>query len=156
MIELHIPGRGIHHIDHLALDFNGTLAVDGILIQSAADQLQELAACLEIHVITSDTHGSARTQLAGLPIRLTILNGDHHTDEKSKFIKELGADSVIAIGNGSNDAAMLQAAVIGIVVIQHEGAAAEAIQKADLVFTQITHALEAIQKPERLIASLRK
>lgn len=156
MLKITIPGCGNFHINNLVLDFNGTLALDGILLDGIAESLHALAQILDVYVITSDTHGTVRDQMAGLPLSITILASDDHTAEKARFVHKLGAESVIAIGNGSNDAAMLSAAVIGVAVIQREGASIETLNQADIIFTDIVHAFEAIHNPQRLIASLRK
>ena len=36
MIEIDIPGYKTLHLEHLVLDYNGTLAVDGVLIDGVA------------------------------------------------------------------------------------------------------------------------
>jgi soluble P-type ATPase len=59
------------------------------------------------------------------------------------------------VGNGRNDRLMLKAAALGIAVLQKEGAAASALAAADLVLPNITDALDALEHPLRLIASLR-
>lgn len=156
MMPLHIPGRGDYQLRNLVLDFNGTLALDGFLLDGIAENLRSLAKIMDVYIVTSDTHGTVPDQLAGLPLTITILTTDDHTAEKASFVEQLGADSVIAIGNGSNDAAMLSAAAIGMAVIQREGASTETINKADIVFTDIRHAFEAIYKSRRLVASLRE
>jgi soluble P-type ATPase len=50
---------------------------------------------------------------------------------------------------------MLQAAVLGIVVLQEEGAAITAWQAADIVVPNILAALDLLLEPERLIATIR-
>ena len=57
MIELNIPGRGVIQIDHLVSDVNGTLAVDGQLMEGVASALLRLSDRLQIHLLTADTHG---------------------------------------------------------------------------------------------------
>ena len=42
MIEINIPGRDILRIEHLVLDYNGTIAVDGALIEGIQERLQRL------------------------------------------------------------------------------------------------------------------
>jgi len=57
MIELTIPGREPLQIQHLVTDVNGTLAVDGILIDGLAKRITSLRDRLEIHLLTADTYG---------------------------------------------------------------------------------------------------
>ncbi len=57
MIELNIPGRGLVSLEYLVSDVNGTLAVDGQLIDGIPRILHALRDRLEIHLLTADTHG---------------------------------------------------------------------------------------------------
>ena len=55
------PGQNPIEEGHLVLDFNGTLAVDGVLVSGVAERLRELALTpngLAIHVVTADTSAS--------------------------------------------------------------------------------------------------
>lgn len=63
MIEINIPGFKILSLSHLVLDYNGTMAVDGVLIAGVEQALNELAQHLSIHVVTADTFGLARENL---------------------------------------------------------------------------------------------
>jgi P-type E1-E2 ATPase len=155
MLQLTIPNFGDLDLHHLVLDYNGTLALDGKLLPGAREVLIALAAELEIHVITADTFGLATAQLAGLPITLTILPADSQTDAKLAYIENLGAKTTVAIGNGRNDRKMLEAAAIGIAVIQKEGAAIAALTSADIAATSVWDAFELLRHPKRLIATLR-
>ncbi len=155
MIQIPIPNFGDLELHHLVLDYNGTLALDGKLLPGAREVLIALAADLTIHILTADTFGLAATQLAGLPIELTILSPDSQTDAKLAFIENLGAKNVVAIGNGRNDRKMLKAAALGIVVIQKEGAAIEALTSAHIAATSVWDASELLRHPKRLVATLR-
>ena len=57
MIELTIPGRGPLRLEHLVTDVNGTLALDGSLIEGLAKRISSLRDRLEIHVLTANTNG---------------------------------------------------------------------------------------------------
>ena len=72
MIEIAIPGGDPLLLAHALLDFNGTLAQDGMLIEGVAERLRSLATRLQIHVVTADTAGTAASALAGLPLSLAI------------------------------------------------------------------------------------
>ena len=60
------------------------------------------------------------------------------------------------MGQGANDAGMLSAAAIGIATLSPEGLAVETLQAADLVVGDILAAFELLEKPMRLVATLRK
>lgn len=155
MISIDIPGFGKLELAHLVLDYNGTLALDGGLLPGVAEALSCLAASIRIHVVTADTFGVARRELAGLPIELTITPADGQADAKLQFVSALGANTVVAIGNGRNDHKMLGAAALGIALVQGEGGATEALASADLASTSVLDALELLRNPKRLVATLR-
>ncbi len=155
MLKLDIPGFGALRIDHLVLDFNGTLAVDGGLIPGVARRIRLLSRTLALHVLTADTFGTARATLANLPCTVSILPAERQDRAKAAYVKRLGAARTACVGNGRNDCLMLKAAALGVAVLQQEGASREAVAAADLVMPGIVDALDALHHPLRLIASLR-
>lgn len=155
MLALAIPGFGDLRLQHLVLDYNGTLAIDGKLIPGVRERLVALAAQIEIHVVTADTYGSAAGQLAGAPVRITIIPFESQAEAKLAYVKELGTDRVCAVGNGRNDRRMLAAVAVGVAVVQQEAAAGEACTAAAVVATSILDALDLLRQPKRLIATLR-
>ena len=155
MIEINIPGFRHLQLAHLVLDYNGTLAIDGHLIPQVGKKLTKLSHDLHIHVLTADTFGLAKTGLAGLPLDLTIAPPEDQAETKQAFVSSLGAEQVVAIGNGRNDGPMLQAAALGIALVQLEGGAVETLVSADIVSTSILDALDLFSHPQRLVATLR-
>ncbi|MBI4914770.1 MAG: ATPase P [Acidobacteria bacterium] len=151
-LSVTIPGRAALELDHLLLDFTGTLSLDGALLPGVAERLESLARTLRVTVLTADTFGTARQALAGLPleVRLVATGAD-----KLAFLEALGASRVVAAGNGRNDAAMLERAALGIAVVGPEGAAAGLVGVADVVVTDIRAALDLVLHPLRLTATLR-
>jgi len=114
-----------------------------------------LSGALSIHVITADTFGLARRELEGLPLRLVITPAEKQAEAKLALVKELDEASVVALGNGRNDRLMLQAAALGIALLQREGTAAETLASADLVSPSVLDALDLLRQPLRLRATLR-
>jgi soluble P-type ATPase len=155
MQSLQIPGFGTLTLEHLVLDYNGTLAVDGLLLPGVKNSLNTLAAELSIHVITADTFGKAADGLEGVNCRLTVLEAGRQDQAKVNFVNRLGAQRTASIGNGRNDALMLAASALGIVVILGEGASTVSLNAADIVCTDIVSALELLMHPLRLTATLR-
>ena len=43
MLEIDIPGRGTFEIRHVVCDYNGTIAVDGRLMEGIAGRIREIA-----------------------------------------------------------------------------------------------------------------
>ncbi len=73
---------------------------------------------------------------------------------KLDLLRQVGAARTVAIGNGVDDAAMMEEAGLGICVIGKEGASAETMGKADVVVTNILDALDFLLKPLRHRAAL--
>lgn len=155
MITIKVPEYGNLRLKHLVADFNGTIAHDGVLIKSVGKIFTELAKKIEIHVITADTFGSAASQLENLPCKVCLLPKKSQTQGKLDYIKKLGADSTVAVGNGRNDILMLEGAAVGIAVIQREGSASKAIAASDIACTDIESALGLLLNPLRMKATLR-
>ncbi len=156
MIHVHIPGVRDMMIEHIVLDYNGTLAVDGVLIEDAASLLRKLSSLVTVHVVTADTFGRARDELDGLPCRLVILPEGSQAAAKARYVDELGSDHTAAIGNGNNDRLMLERAAIGIFVIGGEGGALSACRTADIVCADPMDAFDLVLEPGRISATLRE
>lgn len=155
MLELRIPGREPLVIEHLVLDYNGTLAVDGRLLPGVADRLLALSERLNIHVITADTFGMAGVETAALPVALQIIGSGDQARAKLELVESLGLGSVAAMGNGANDRLMLERSALGICVLGIEGAASQALIAADVVVRQAIDGLDLFLHPARLAATLR-
>jgi P-type E1-E2 ATPase len=156
MIELNIPGRGLVSLEYLVCDVNGTLAVDGQLIDGLARVLNALRDRLEIHLLTADTHGRQELIDRQLNLQAIRIHPGNESQQKAEYVKRLGAEHVVALGQGANDAGMLNAAAIGICVLSREGVAVEALHAADVLAFDIFTALDLLEKPIRLVATLRK
>ena len=155
MIEIKIPGNKILQLEHLVLDYNGTIAFDGALIDGVKESLTELSQMLTVHVITADTFGSVKKALEDIDCKLAVIPLDHQDVAKLEYVKNLGCEQTVSIGNGVNDCLMLKASALGVAVIQGEGAAFETIASADVICTDILSALSLLTNPLRLIATLR-
>jgi len=155
MIEIDIPGTKILQLEHLVLDYNGTIAFDGALIDGVKECLAELSQMLTIHVITADTFGSVKKALEDIDCKLAVIPLDHQDVAKLEYVKNLGCEQIVSMGNGVNDRLMLKASALGVAVIQGEGAVFETIASADIVCTDILSALSLLTNPLRLIATLR-
>ena len=156
MIDLNIPGRGNYKIKYIVCDVNGTLAVDGVLLPDVQVQIQRLMDRVEIFMLTANTHGKQEAINKQLGFNATIIKKGAETDQKKAFVNELGAENVLAIGQGANDAEMLKAAKVGVAVISKEGLAKATLLNADILVPDIQSALGLIENPLRLVATLRK
>jgi soluble P-type ATPase len=155
MIQIDIPGFTKLQLNHLVLDYNGTLACDGRLIPGVREYLKSLAEKIAIHVLTADTFGGVGGELEGMNCRVFIIGAGDQDRSKLQYVEDLGPEGVVCIGNGRNDRLMLKEAALGIAVVQTEGAAAETLLAADVVCYDIISALELLLNPLRLAATLR-
>ena len=156
MIELDIPGRGVLRLQHLVTDVNGTLAVDGRLIDGVAASLLGLRDRLQIHLLTADTHGRQEALDRQLGLQAVRIQAGGESLAKSAYVRDLGADQVVALGQGANDVAMLHDAALGICILGPEGTAVEALMAADVVAPSVRDALDLLYQPLRLVATLRR
>jgi soluble P-type ATPase len=155
MHETDIPGFGAVRLMHLVSDFTGTLSVDGKLLPGVKDRLNKTGEFLTIHILTADTFGRAKAELEGVNCRLQILEGEDHDVQKESYIKKLGPEGVVALGNGNNDRKMLKTAKIGIALCLEEGCAVDAVTAADILVCSAVDALELLLNPKRMKATLR-
>jgi soluble P-type ATPase len=155
VIKVEIPNYGHIEIEHFVTDFSGTLSEDGGLLPKVKEKLNELSSKLKIHVLTSDTFGRAEKELEGVNCILHVLKGEGHVFQKEKYVQDLGADTVAALGNGNNDIKMLRAAKLGIAVCLKEGCSVESLTASKLLVMSPIDAIELFLYPKRLIATLR-
>lgn len=101
------------------------------------------------------TFGVAQEQLKGSSCQLTIAPQENQAQWKLNYIKELGSETTVCIGNGRNDQLILKESALGIAFLQREGASVEALLAADIVCASALHALEYFSNNKRLIATLR-
>lgn len=155
MIEIEISGMPKVSLKHLVLDYNGTIAVNSILIDGVKERLEKLSVLLDIHVLTADTYGSVHEQCQGINISVHVIKKEAQDRQKLSFIESLNCEHCVAIGNGRNDALMLSSAVLGFAILQEEGMSAKVLASFDILFTSINDALDSLLNPNRLIATLR-
>jgi P-type E1-E2 ATPase len=144
----------IHQIDHVVMDYNGTLAFGGCLLLGVRDLLEKLSERYDLTVLTADTFGTAAENLKDLPLALKIVQTGQ---DKSAYVQELQRQGlkVLAVGNGRNDIEMFKAADLSIAVIGPEGAFSKAMEQSTVIVTQITHALGLLIETRKMKATLR-
>lgn len=153
---IEIPNYKSIKLVHIVLDYNGTIAKDGVLKDEAKTILPLLTSKYKVHVITADTFGSVDNELKGFDVTVKVLQSENHTLEKANYVKSLNATTCAAIGNGNNDAQMIELAEIGITIIGDEGCSTKSMMKSDLVCKSISDGLELFLNTKRLIATLRE
>jgi len=156
MLRLEIPGREALELEHLVLDYNGTMAASGALVQGVAERITRLSGELAVHVVTADTFGTVASALAGLPVRLHVLPPGMQDEAKRRYVADLGSLRTVAVGNGRNDLLMLLEAGLSVAVMGDEGASVQALCAADVAVRHICDGLDLLLHPLRLVATLRR
>lgn len=154
-MKIEIPGYKVLELKYLVLDYNGTIAVDGMIPDPVKDRLRQLAGELKIYVLTADTHGTARENCEGLPLEIQTFPEGSAMDAKLGIVRELGINSCVAVGNGRNDTLMLRESSLAIAVMDREGMYGGLAAEADVCVHSIEDALDLLLYPKRLIATLR-
>jgi soluble P-type ATPase len=153
VIKVEIPGRGALELAHAVFDVNGTLALDGVLLLDVAERIAALQEHVQVHLLTADTHGKQAAVDEALGLKATKVRSGV---EKLVHVLSLGADHVVAVGNGANDVNMFQAAALSIAVLGPEGVSFEAVKSADVLVASIYDALDLLLNTRRLIATMRR
>ena len=154
-MNFNIPGRGEVTIENVILDFNGTIAVDGELIDGVADAINGLSKTIDFHVLTADTFGSVEAALERVACRVVVIPEGAQDAAKRDYLMQIGQDRTLCVGNGRNDALMLKAAILGVAVIQDEGVCTEALLAADIACRSVLNVFAYFKTPGRLVATLR-
>ncbi len=156
MLEIVISSRDRLRLEHLVLDLNGTVALDGTLLPGVRERVARLRPTLTVHLVSADTHGTLAAVAEDLGVTPSRLEPGDEGEQKAALVERLGADRLVAIGNGANDARMLERAALGIAVLGPEGLALSCLQAADVLAPDITAALDLLLFPRRLVATLRR
>ncbi|MCF8126516.1 MAG: ATPase P [Desulfotignum sp.] len=156
MICIDIPGVGKKEIYHIVFDYNGTIAIDGVLIPGVKEAIRSFAGQAAFHVITADTFGFVTQQVSGIDCEVVIIPPGDQAQSKLDFIAELGVQHTLCVGNGVNDQRMLKDAAVGIAVLQEEGLATASLLAADLLVKDILDVFALLKTPERIMATLRQ
>jgi len=155
-MDIAVPGRGNYAIEHLILDLNGTIAVDGRIIEGVREKVAKLSGKLDVIVVTADTNKNAEGLVRDLPVTIRTVKEGQESSQKLEVVLQQGKNNTISIGNGCNDVSMLRESAIGICIVGREGASAEAMMASDLVVPTINDALDLLLNPNRLRATLRR
>ena len=154
MLQIDIPGRNRLELQYLVVDYNGTIARDGILIPGVEERFLELSSFLQILVLTADTFGTVRKQCANLPVELRTFPQEGAAACKAEIVKSLPG-STVCLGNGFNDILMFQAAALSIAIVEKEGMCASLLPYSDVLVNSPLDGLDLLMRTNRLRATLR-
>jgi soluble P-type ATPase len=128
-------------------------------VAGVRERLVRLAELVDIHVVTSDSYGTAEEQLKGLPLICRRLEAANEDVQKRRYAEGLDPRHVASFGNGNNDRLHMklvkESGGVTIAVDNGEGCAHEAIRNANVIVTGAVNALDLLLEPIRLRATLR-
>lgn len=154
-MKIDIPGYKILSLDYLVLDYNGTIAADGVVPDDMKERLRALADRFRIYVVTADTHGNARSECEGLPVEVRTFPSDDAAHAKEEIVEGLGSQRCICMGNGRNDMLMCRVCGLSIAVMDAEGMYGRLAAEADVCVRSMQEGLDLLMNEKRLIATLR-
>ncbi len=155
MLIYDIPGMGEIKIKNIVFDYNGTVAVDGKLIEGVKESLIGLKNFADIYILTADTYGTVKAQCSNLGIDVKTFPKENAGIFKKKIVEELDAKSTICVGNGINDIEMFKICGISIATIEGEGCSGKLLMHTDIAVKSIENAIELILSEDKMKATLR-
>jgi len=155
MVVIEIPGKSVLQLENLLIDFNGTIATDGIIEPGIKKRINLLGQKLKIFILSADTRGTLKEATKGIKAEVLRVSEKNSSKGKREILHRIGFNKTAVIGNGYNDLFILKEARIGIAVIGHEGASVKALLVSDIVVKDIADALELFMRPVRITATLR-
>jgi len=156
MISIQRPGQGNLEIEFILIDFEGTLASDRRVHPKAKDKINLLSKRTKIYILTKGDKEGVEEALKNVKAEIVFLNKENSSQQKLDLLRQREVSRTAAIGNGADDAPMIEEAGFSICVIGKEGTFSEAMKKADLVFMNILDVLDFLLKPLRQKATLGK
>ena len=150
-----IPGREKIEIKDIVFDYNGTIAIDGKLINDVSKNINELSSRFNFYVITADTYGTVKKELENTNCKVITIPALTQDISKLDFVKELGLNTCLSVGNGRNDKLMLKETILGIAILQDEGLCTETLLNSDILVKSIFDVFAFLKDSNRLIATLR-
>lgn len=154
-MNIKIPGRDSFELKNVVFDYNGTIAIDGKLINGISKEINELASKLNFYVITADTYGTVQKELENTNCEVITIGKENQDICKLDFLNSLGANSTLTVGNGRNDKLMLKESILGIAILQDEGLCTETLLSSDVLVKSIYDVFGFLKDTNRLVATLR-
>ncbi|AXX92714.1 ATPase P [Malaciobacter molluscorum LMG 25693] len=154
-MKIDIPNKESFELKNIVFDYNGTIAIDGKIIDGVSKNIDELSNLFDFYVITADTYGSVENELKNTNCKVITISKDKQDEKKLQFIKKLNPKTVLSVGNGRNDKLMLKESIIGISILQDEGLCTQTLLSSDILVNSIFDVFGFLKDKNRLIATLR-
>lgn len=155
MILYEVPGRDNIEIENIVFDYNGTIAVDGRLIDGVLDLLNILSEKVNIYILTADTYGTVKKECKKINGKVLTFPKENAGQSKKKIVEDLGQNKTLCVGNGYNDIPMFEISILTMGIIEGEGASGKLLTKADIVSRNIIECLHIILNNSMVKATLR-
>jgi soluble P-type ATPase len=156
MITIQRPGQEPLEVEFILIDFEGTLASNCRVHPKAKDKINLLSKRTKIYILTKEEKETSEETLRKVKAEIFYLTEGEASQRKVNLLRQLGETRAAVIGNGVDDAPMIEEALLGICVMGKEGTSAEAMKKGDVVVLNILDALDFLLKPLRQKATLGK
>jgi soluble P-type ATPase len=154
-MKIEIPGRETFDIQNIVFDYNGTVAIDGKLLDEVSQNINDLSSQFKFYVITADTYGAVQKELENTNCEVIVIGKEKQDICKLDFVKQLDSKTVLSVGNGRNDKLMLKETALGIAILQEEGLCTETLVNSDILVSSILDVFGFLKDINRLIATLR-
>ena len=155
MILYEIPGRDNIEIDNIVFDYNGTIAIDGKLIEGVKELINSLAKQVNIYILTADTYGTVEKECMNIHGRILTFSKENAGESKKKIVEKLGGEKTLCLGNGYNDIPMFEESILSIGIIEGEGVSGKLLSNADIVVRNIVEGINLILNQNMVRATLR-
>lgn len=155
MLIYEIPGRGDIEIENIVFDYNGTIAVDGKILEGVKEGLLELEKYANIYILTADTYGTVEKECNDIDVKVLTFPQQNAGKSKRDIVKKLCGEKTLCVGNGFNDIPMFKEAILSIAVVEGEGASGKLFIHADIVAKSILEVMKIILNKNKVKATLR-
>jgi soluble P-type ATPase len=156
MITIQRPGQEPLEVEYILIDFEGTLASDCRVHPKAKDKINLLSKRVKIYILVKEEKELVEERLRRVKAEICYSTEGEPSRWKLDWLRRLDPPRTLAIGNGVDDAPIIEEAGFSICVIGKEGTSIEAMKKADIVVSNIIDALDFLLKPLRQKATLGK
>ncbi len=147
-------GVGEIELTTIILDLNGTIALNGQIVDGVEDRVKKLKELgYEIHLFTGDQRGNAALQAARLGIEVQVATT---SDEKEKLTVKLDTEKTVAIGNARIDIGTFKPCKLRIGTLQSEGIHVGILEHIDVLVPSIIDALDLLINESSFNATMRK
>lgn len=141
-MDYNVQGVGKITIDTVIFDLNGTLAVNGKLVEGVKDRIERLKnEGFRVYVVSTDHRGNGKELADDLGIEFIYAET---TNDKEDFIREFDPEMVAAIGNARVDIGLFDYARISIATMQAEGIHAAIFRFVDIIVTSVNDAIDIL------------